>query len=76
MPLRMRWGSGRGKPTPEKLAASRDWKIREIIKDLRESDWWFTEPGRIERRTYLGSWAHLETWAKDNTDLVEWEEAV
>lgn len=61
----------------KKLSAKiqEQWDIPGLLSDLRQAKWARTEPGRIDRLSWIGSYQTLESMAKDAFPEKEWEEA-
>lgn len=62
-------------PTNLELAVRRDWYVDALVVDLREAPWEETEPGRVDRRTYIGPYYALLQLSKSASTEEEWEEA-
>jgi len=63
--------------SPKALALQirKQWDIPGLITDLRKEKWHQTEPGRIDRMHWIGSYHTIEDLAKDAYPEKEWEEA-
>lgn len=57
------------------LAIRKQWDIPGLLSDLRAAKWYKTEPNRIDRRTWVGSYPTIEKMAKNATSPKEWQEA-
>src|SRR3972149_1289237 len=53
----------------------RQREIQALISDLRKAKWHRTEPNRIDRRSWLGSYSLIEQMARDPFPGKEWREA-
>lgn len=54
----------------------RQWDIPGLLSDLREQKWRRTEPNRIDRMHWIGSYQTLESMARDSVSEQEWNDAV
>jgi hypothetical protein len=61
----------------QKLRAKirRQWDIPGVVADLRKEKWSRTEPNRIDRRHWIGSYQTLERMAREAFPAKEWSEA-
>jgi hypothetical protein len=53
----------------------KQWNIPGLLSDLRKAKWGRTEPDRIDRRTWIGSYDTLRSMARAATSVKEWKEA-
>lgn len=53
----------------------RQWNIPGLLSDLRQEKWHRTEPNRIDRMHWLGSYQTIEYMARQAFPSEEWEEA-
>jgi hypothetical protein len=51
------------------------WDIPGLIADLRQEKWRRTEPHRIDRTHWVGSYQTIEQMARDAFPVKEWDEA-
>lgn len=58
-----------------KFRIRKQWDIQGLITDLREQKWQRTEPNRIDRLRWIGSYETIERMAKDAYPTKEWNEA-
>lgn len=59
-----------------KLRIRKQWDIQGLITDLREQKWHRTEPNRIDRLRWIGSYETIERMAREAFPSKEWNEAV
>lgn len=59
-----------------KAAIRRQWDIPGLITDLREAKWESTEPNRIDRRAWIGSYDTIRDMAWKTFPKKEWKEAL
>ena len=52
------------------------WDIPGLLSDLREEKWHRTEPNRIDRTHWVGSYGTIESMSRDTFPAEEWDEAV
>lgn len=53
----------------------KQWDVSGLVSDLRKSKWARTEPNRIDRLSWIGSYETLKTMARDTFPEKEWKEA-
>ena len=51
------------------------WDIPGLLSDLRQAEWMQTEPNRIDRMAWIGSYPTIQAMAKDAFPAKEWREA-
>lgn len=51
------------------------WDIPGLLSDLRQAKWAQTEPNRIDRMAWIGSYDTIQAMAKDAFPAKEWREA-
>lgn len=63
--------------SPAKLIAKiqKQWDIPGLLSDLRQEKWHKTEPNRIDRRHWIGSYETIERMAREAFPSKEWDEA-
>jgi hypothetical protein len=58
-----------------KAKIQRQWDIPGLITDLRQEKWRRTEPNRIDRMHWVGSYQTIEQMAREASSTKEWSEA-
>lgn len=58
-----------------KAKIRRQWDIPGIISDLRQEKWRRTEPNRIDRMSWIGSYQTIESMTREIFPTKEWNEA-
>lgn len=58
-----------------KKIIQRQWDIPGLITDLRREKWRRTEPYRIDRMRWIGSYGFIEAMAQSAFPVKEWDEA-
>jgi hypothetical protein len=53
----------------------KQWDIPGLLSDLRGAKWARTEPNRIDRRIWIGSYPTIENMARQAFPVSEWREA-
>jgi hypothetical protein len=56
-------------------AVRRDWKASSLEKEIRSQKWFATEPNRIDRTAWIGSYDQIRDLAKAAVPSKEWKEA-
>lgn len=51
------------------------WDIPGLLSDLRQEKWRRTEPNRIDRMHWIGSYGTIESMSRDTFPAEEWNEA-
>lgn len=58
-----------------KERVKKDWDILGLLADLREQKWFGSEPHRIDRVSYIGSYGQLRRLTHQAFPKDEWDEA-